>query len=66
MKLKLFYNGNQEETKIMNAETGEHIDNVISISVDIDAFNCNAVIYVRDLELDIDNLNGILADEQTR
>lgn len=64
MKLKLFYNGIQEETKIMNAETGEPLENVMSISIDIDAFNCNAVIYVKDLQIDVDNLNGILMNDE--
>lgn len=64
MKLRLFYNGIQEETKIVNAETGEPLENVMSISVDIDAFNCNAVIYVRDLEIDVDNANGILVNDK--
>ena len=62
MKLKLFYNGKPEETQIVDVATGEPIENVMSISVDIDAFNCNAVIYVKDLELDIDNANGVYAE----
>ena len=64
MKLKLIYTGKQEETQIVNAETGEPIENVMSVSIDIDAFHCNAVIYLKDLQLDLDNLNGIYAEHE--
>jgi len=61
MKLKLFYNGKPEDTKILNAETGEPLEDVISIQIDIDAHQANAVIYVRDLQLDIDNIESYMA-----
>lgn len=64
MKLKLIYTGKQEETQIVNVETGEPIENVMSVSVDIDAFNCNAILYIKDLQLDLDNVNGIYAEHE--
>lgn len=60
MKLKLMYNGNPAETRIINADTGESIPNVVSVHVDLDAFGCNALIEVRGIDIDINNAEGIL------
>lgn len=64
MKLKLIYTGNPAETQIINADTGESIPNVVSVNVDLDAFGCNALIHVRNIEIDIANAEGILVNDQ--
>ena len=66
MKLRLFYNGKSEDTKIMNAETGEAIDGVTSITLEVDAFGCHAIVNMKDIEIDIDNVEALaIDDEQT-
>ena len=61
MKLKMIYTGNPQETQIVNAETGKPIDNIISVNIDVDAFGCNAIIQVREIELDLNNVEAIKA-----
>ena len=63
MKLRLFYNGKSEDTKIMNAETGEAIDGVTSITLEVDAFGCHAIINMKDIEIDIDNTEALAIDD---
>ena len=65
MKLRLFYNGKPEDTKIMNAETGEPIDGVISVALEVDAFGCNAIINLKDIEIDIDNSEAIAIQDES-
>lgn len=59
MKLKMIYTGRPEETRIVNAETGEPIQNVTSVHIEVDAFGCNALIHVREIEIDIDQAEGM-------
>jgi len=61
MKLKMIYTGNPQETKIVNAETGEPIENIVSVSLEVDAYGCNAILHVREMQLDINNAEGIVA-----
>lgn len=61
MKLKMIYTGNPQETKIVNAETGELIDNIVAVSLEVDAYGCNAILHVREMQLDINNAEGIVA-----
>ncbi len=61
MKLKMIYTGNPQETKIVNAETGEPIDNIVAVSLEVDAYGCNAILHVREMQLDINNAEGIVA-----
>jgi hypothetical protein len=64
MKLKLIYTGKPEETRIVNAETGEMIDNAVSVALEIDAFGCNALIQIRDLQLELDNVEAIAVNHE--
>lgn len=61
MKLKMIYTGNPQETKIVNAETGDPIDNIVAVSLEVDAYGCNAILHVREMQLDINNAEGIVA-----
>ena len=60
MKLKIVSDGTAENTHIVNAETGEEIENVINLEVSIDAFNVEAAFLVRNPEL---SLNEVQAQE---
>lgn len=64
MKLKLIYTGNPAETRIVNAETGEEIQNVVRVDVAVDAMRAEALIEVTDLELDLDNVEAVYATNQ--
>lgn len=64
MKLKLFYNGNPEDTKIVDAESGEAIEGVVSVALEVDAFGCNALINVRDVQIDVDNAEAIAIQDE--
>ena len=63
MKLRLFYNGKPEDTKIMNAETGEPIDGVTSVALEVDAFGCNAIVSLKDIEIDVDKSEAIAIED---
>jgi hypothetical protein len=56
MKLKIVCDGNAHSTQIVNAETGEPVENVMGIEVSIDSFNVEAVILIKDIGLEFDNL----------
>ena len=58
MKLKIVSDGTAQNTKIMNAETDEEIDNVINLEVSIDPFNVEAAFLVRNPELSLTNINA--------
>ena len=42
MKVKIISDGTSENTKIVNAETEEEIEDIIHVEVSIDAFNVEA------------------------
>jgi len=48
--------GTGDTTKIVNAETGEEVENVISLDFSMDAFHSDAAIVIRDPHLSINNL----------
>lgn len=64
MKLKLFYNGNPAQTQVVDSETGQTIDGVVSAHVDIDAFNGYATLVFADFEAEISNIE--VKDEDTQ
>ena len=53
MKLKIFYDGNPANTQVVDAETGEMIEGVVSAHIDIDAFQARATLILADFEADI-------------
>lgn len=56
MKLKIYYNGNPAQTQVVDQETGEIVEGVVSAHVDIDAFNGYATLVLADFEADISNI----------
>ena len=56
MKLKIVSEGTPETTKLVSAETGEEIEDILSIEISMDAFNVEAAILVRSPHLNINNL----------
>lgn len=58
MKLKITSEGTGATTKIVNAETGEEVENIIGLELSMDAFNVEAAMLIRDPHLSIDNLEA--------
>ena len=56
MKLKIVSQGTGATTKVVDAETGEEVENILSLELSMDAFNVEAAILIRDPLLSIDNL----------
>jgi hypothetical protein len=67
MRLKIVCDGNAHSTQIVNADTGEPVENVMGIEVSIDSFNVEAVILIKDVPVEINNLEAkeILTGETT-
>lgn len=56
MKLKIVSDGTPETTKVVSAETGEAIEDILSVELSMDAFNVEAAILLRSPNLNINNL----------
>ena len=56
MKIKVFYDGNPVNTKVIDQETGEMLDGIVSAHVDIDAFEARATIIFSDFEAELTNV----------
>ena len=57
MKLKIVSGGTGATTKVVNAETGELVENVMGLEISMDAFNLDAVIVIRDPHLSLENIS---------
>ena len=58
MKLKVICDGDPSTAKIVHAETNEQVENVVSVEVSIAAFNVETAILIRDVAVDLNNLEG--------
>ena len=56
MKLKIVSGGTGATTKVVDAETGEAVENILGLEISMDAFNLEAAILIRDPELSIDDI----------
>ena len=56
MKLKIVSEGTGATTKVVNAETGEVVENILGLEISMDAFNLEAAILIRDPELSINDI----------
>ena len=56
MKLKIVSEGTGATTKVVSAETGELVENVMGLEISMDAFNLDAVIVIRDPHLSLENI----------
>jgi hypothetical protein len=63
MKIKVIYTGNPEETKVINSDTGQVIQNIVGVDVAIDSFGGYVALTFKDFEVVLDNLE--LVDEDT-
>ncbi len=63
MRIKVIYTGKPEETKVINSDTGELIQNVVGVDVAIDSFGGYAALTFKDFEVVLDNLEVV--DEDT-
>ena len=57
MKLKIVSEGTGATTKVVSAETGELVENVMGLEISMDAFNLDAVIVFRDPHLSLENIS---------
>jgi hypothetical protein len=57
MKLKIVSEGTGDTTKVINVETGEEVENVVSLDFSMTAFNVDAAIVISNPDLDIKDLN---------
>ena len=58
MKLKIVSEGTGDTTKVVDADTGEEVENIIGLELSMDAFNVEAAILVSDPHLNIENLEA--------
>ena len=56
MKLKILSEGTGATTKVVNAETGEEVENVLGLEISMDAFHLEAAILIRDPNLSINDI----------
>ena len=56
MKLKIMSDGTGATTSVVDAETGEPLENVMALEITMDAFNLEAAILIKDPELNIDQI----------
>ena len=56
MKLKILSEGTPPTTKVVNADTGEEVEDIIGLEISLDAFHVEAAILIRDPELSIDQI----------
>ena len=57
MKLKIVSEGTGATTKVVSAETGALVENVMGLEISMDAFNLDAVIVIRDPHLSLENIS---------
>ena len=58
MKLKIVSEGTGDTTRVVDADTGEEVENIIGLELSMDAFNVEAAVVVRDPHLSINNLEA--------
>jgi len=56
MKLKITCKGAPETAEVVNAETGEELENVIGVEISIDAYHADAAILIKNADIDIDQM----------
>ena len=56
MKLKIACTGAPETAEVVNAETGEELENVIGVEISIDAYHADAAILIKNADIDIDQM----------
>ena len=58
MKLKIKCNGSAESAVVVNAATDEIVDNVLGVELSLTPFQVEAVLLIKDVELDLDNIEA--------
>ena len=56
MNLKNTCKGAPETAEVVNAETGEELENVIGVEISIDAYHADAAILIKNADIDIDQM----------
>ena len=58
MKLKIVSDGKIENTKIVNAETNELVEDILNLEISMDAFHIQAAFLVNNPALSIDGIEA--------
>jgi hypothetical protein len=58
MKLKIKCDGNPQNAVVVNAATGEVVENVLAVEISLSLFNIEAAIVIKDMEVDLDNIEA--------
>jgi len=58
MKLKIKCDGSPQSAVVVDAQTGEAVENVIGVEMSLSAFEIEAVIILKNIELDLDNIEA--------
>jgi hypothetical protein len=58
MKLKIKCDGSPQNVVVVNAATGEVVENVLAVEISLSPFNIEAAIIIRDMEVDLDNIEA--------
>ena len=58
MKIKIVSDGTAPNTKVLNAETGEEIEDIINLEVSVDSFNVSAAFLVSNPQLSMTNVKA--------
>jgi len=64
MTFKLFYDGNPTRTRVINTETGQPIDGIVSAHVDIDVDGGLLTLVFNNFETEISNIEESNEDSQ--
>jgi len=59
MQLKITSSGTAKSTKVVDAATGELIENVLAVDISLDGFHVEAAILIRDPHLSLDNVEAL-------
>ena len=68
MKLKIKSNGSPQSVVVVNAATDEIVDNVLGVELSITPFEAEAVLLIKDIALDLDQIEAeeIKVDNSSR
>lgn len=59
MKLKIVYTGKDEETKVINKETGEPVRGIIAINITMEPYvTLTTLTFAEGIEFELDNLEA--------
>jgi hypothetical protein len=58
MKIKIVSDGTSENTRVLNAENDEEIENITHLEISIDSFNVEAAFLVKSPSISLDGIEA--------